>query len=243
MKLQALPFPPHDRYMDKNESSFIVLPEGVLHEILSDFEDVEIKYPIIFRILNPENGNFTFGCAYEFSAYGAQCFLPRWVFSTLGLTERDAVEISRAQDSIEKGTKITIEPKDKRFWHISNYKESLEVAFSNYSVLQKGDTVSIYVDGRPYEIVVVETEPTNIVEILNCDLEIEFRQTPEDNTLIPHSSSTLDSAEMPETPLSNSSHQVQAQSLISQQEMVDVPNQFAHFVPFTGRGYRLGDKK
>jgi hypothetical protein len=186
MKLRCLMYPDQEKYSDKNESSFIVLPPSFLNVIMGDFEHTDIVYPMVFKVTNEQTKTSTVCSVFEFDSDEGLCFVPEWVFAQLGLEEHDVVNVTRISTQISKGTKITISPLKQDFWQIRNYKETLELAFLNYPVLSQSNIISVDIEGKKYSIEITQTEPEQVIDTIDCDIEIEFY----DNTLSPAPATT-----------------------------------------------------
>ena len=79
-----------------------------------------------------------------------------------------------------------------------------------YPVLQKGSTIVIHHDGKDFYINIKDSFPADIISTVDTDLVVEFAQP-------------LDYVEPPPP------------SVIE-----NMPMPRGHFVPFAGKGYRLG---
>lgn len=244
MRLQALNYPPHEKYTGKNESGFMLLTEEVLWHLVSDFAETDITYPMIFCVENTQTGAKTYGCAHEFSMLGSQCCLPTWMFSQLNLQARDLVDIKLEISRIPIGTRVLLEPVDESFWFIRDYKESLEQAFQSYVALSQGDTISIEIDSHAYNVTVAVTEPAPVILILNCDLEIDFRRPQSVQNII--DSAPQDVQDDDNFPVRIPTPEVgtTTTTTISQPDAPTVARkrhtQSDTFVPFSGKGYTLG---
>ena len=116
---------------------------------------------------------------------------------------------------VEKGTKISIEPHTTAFIDgKAKEKTFLENYLKKcYPVLRAGSTILIEDEGVEYYINIAETEPEIMISTIDTDLEVEFKEP-------------LDYVEPPPPP---------PPSIV--EDMVMPKNRF---VPFAGKGYRLG---
>ena len=126
-------------------------------------------------------------------------------------------EIILRYQRVEKGTKLSIEPHATAFID-SQAKEKtfLENYLKKcYPVLNAGSTILIKDGDKEYYINITETVPERIISTLDTDLEVEFKQP-------------LDYVEPPPPP---------PPSIVE-----NIPMPKNRFVPFAGKGYRLGHK-
>ena len=98
------------------------------------------------------------------------------------------------------------------FLDITNPKAVLEKVLRNFSCLTKGDLITIYYLNRNYELSVLELKPSNVVSIIDCDMEVDF-------------ASPMDSIPSKSPPTTTNDQQVHKNS--------------STFMPFHGSGNRL----
>ena len=147
----------------------------------------------------------------EFSALGEYIYVPQFIMEYYWLPQESHVTIRNIQPP--KGTKIELEPHKTAFIDSpAKGKKFLESYISKYyPVLQKGSTIVIHHDGNDFYINIKDSFPADIISTVDTDLVVEFSQP-------------LDYVEPPPP------------SIIE-----NMPMPRGHFVPFAGKGYRLGE--
>lgn len=143
-------------FIDKpeiNRGNKIILPASALHEL----SRLRISYPMTFMISNPQMGIKTYCGVLEFSANEGTCNIPFWMMNNLCV--EDGSEIILRNMNLKKGTFCKIKPHETAFINLSNPKAILEQELTHYSVLHKGDTISIQYGGHDYLIDITETKP------------------------------------------------------------------------------------
>lgn len=147
----------------------------------------------------------------EFSAEEGFVYLPSYIMETCWLPI-DSDIVVRYHKPV-KGQKITLEPHTTTFID-SEAKEKtfLENYFKKcYPVLSKGSTILIRHNDDEFYINIADTSPADIISTVDTDLIVEFAK-PLDYT--------------PPPPPKVVEH---------------MPMPRGHFVPFAGKGYRLGN--
>ena len=146
----------------------------------------------------------------EFSALGEYIYVPQFIMEHYWLPQESKLMIRNIHPP--KGIKIELEPHKTAFID-SPAKEKAFLEFyinKHYPVLQKGSTILIHQDGNDFYINIKDTFPEEIISTVDTDLVVEFAQP-------------LDYVEpLPPSVIEN------------------MPMPRGHFVPFAGKGYRLG---
>ena len=126
-------------------------------------------------------------------------------------------------EDIETGTKIVLKPHSSNFLEIEDHKSVLENHLvKSYDTLFEGQTISIpYFDDKIY-IDIIKCEPNKMISILETDLEVDFEK-PYDYVDPPPKPPTPEYIQ----PISNSNTQPKQ-------------DEKKEFVPFSGKGHRLG---
>jgi ubiquitin fusion degradation protein 1 len=70
------------------------------------------------------------------------------------------------------GTFALFEPQSVDFLDISNPKALLENTLRNFACLTKGEIIVIRYNNRIYELKVLDTKPTEAINIIECDLDV-----------------------------------------------------------------------
>ena len=205
-------------------SNKILLPSDILQELMA--RDLFTENDIMF--FNVINKKIEFGvvCSVlEFTASPGICHIPYHIMEELAITEGETVEIEKV--SPPKGTYVKLRPQETAFIELSNPKSILEKIMSeDYPVITEGQTITInYKDlVKVFSIDLLETQPAEVISIIDTDLNVEFGE-PLDYIAPTLPSPLRDSAE-DELPA------IESRPI----------NRGEEFVPFSGRGYRLGSK-
>jgi len=211
LKVRPLAFHPSCDKPYLNASAKVILPQSVLQKIM-DISGNTIYSPISFLMKDGERDIISVGVE-EFSAEEGYVYVPSFIMEMYWLPHDTEVILTHQQH--EKGTKISLEPHKTAFID-SKAKEKgfLEDYLKKcYPVLRAGTTILIKDDDNEYYINITETLPSETISTLNTDLEVEFK-TP------------LDYVEPPPPP--------------PPAVVEHMPMPPGHFVPFAGKGYRLG---
>jgi len=216
-------------------SNKILLPPSVLYE-LNQQQDLSDNI-MFFKVSNKEM-QFGIVCGvHEFSAPPGICHIPFHIMNNIGIREGQEVEIEKICPV--QGTYIKLRPHKTEFINLSNPKAVLEKIMSrDYPVVSQGQTIEIYYEDLncKYRIDIVETNPAEIISIVNTDINIDFEQPldyvepqPQYN---PSQKPLSPIAEIPQNKIISRETQLKSmQSPITKQ-----------FVPFSGQGRKLGDK-
>lgn len=133
--------------------NIVILPSSALHELAR----LNITYPMLFMISNPQVGKKSYCGVLEFSAEEGLCYLPYWMMNNLFLEEGS--EIILRNVNLQKGKFIVLQPHETAFINHANPKAILEQELTNYSCLMKGDTINIHYNNKDYLIDIVECKP------------------------------------------------------------------------------------
>ena len=226
---------PEDLTKRLKSSNKILLPPSVLYA-LNQEQKLNDNSIMFFKVSNKEM-EFGIVCGvHEFSAPPGICHVPFHIMNNIGIREGDQVEIEKICPV--QGTYMKLRPHKTEFINLSNPKAVLERIMSkDYPVVSQGQTIELnYADLKcKYLIDIVETNPAEIISILNVDINIEFDQPldyVEPKKPSPPPSPCLLSPGMGENKII--SRQIQVKSMRSPTSK--------QFVPFSGHGQRLGDK-
>lgn len=208
-------------------SNKILLPESILHK-MDERDDVE--YPLFFKVINPicEFGRV---CAvHEFTATEGLVNLPYYIMEDLGIKEGSTVNIKYINPT--KGSYIKLRPHTTEFINLSNPKKVLEHIMSkDYPVVTKGETIVInYKDlNKKFRIDIIDTKPSEIIKIINTDLDLEFDKP-------------IDYVEPKPVEKSQVNNYIDEVKQPPQNVKIDDFKQNGKFVPFSGKGNVLGSK-
>ncbi|RHZ47185.1 hypothetical protein Glove_587g10 [Diversispora epigaea] len=152
-----------------NYGGKIFLPPSALAKLAS----LNIVYPLLFELRNADKQIHTHAGVLEFIAEEGRVYLPHWMMQTLLLEQGDLLEIKNA--NLPLGAFVKIQPQTPDFLDISDPKAVLENALRNFATLTQGDIIQINYNNKIYEILVLETKPSNNgISIVETDLEVDF---------------------------------------------------------------------
>lgn len=167
-----------------DEGGKIILPSSTLEELAN----LNIVWPIMLKVTNPQQGISTHCGVLEFSAEEGRAYIPFWMQEHLRLSPGQLLVIENA--SLHKGTYVKIRPQQKAFIeNISDPKVVLEQKLRNFSCLTTGDTIMIRHLDHDYCIDILEVRANNMpdvdsISITETDVEVDFER-PLDMPLTP----------------------------------------------------------
>lgn len=86
------------------------------------------------------------------------------------LEEGDEIDVESVTLPVAKFSKF--QPLSSEFLDITNPKAVLENSLRNFACLSKNDIIAIKYNGNVYELRVLETEPDDAVNIIECDMNV-----------------------------------------------------------------------
>ena len=203
-----------------NKSDQILVPNNVLNSI-SKIND--LIYPLFFKITFGEK-SITCGML-EFTD-DDNIYMPYWLMQNLyPIKEGDMVFIEIV--NIPKADIITVQPHDTKFLLIEDHKKVLEDNLSKFTTINKDSTIAIYYKNIPYELNIIDTKPSNSVSIINTDVKIDFKEP-------------VDYVDQSFNFNSNGTNIITKKPRLDDNDIED--NNSSEFVPFSGKGYKLGNK-
>ena len=233
-------------------SNKILLPPNVLDELMTRelFKENDIMF---FKVINKKIEFGDVCSVHEFTASSGICHVPYHIMEELGITEGANIEGEKI--SPPKGTYVKLRPHKTAFIELSNPKAILEkIMCEDYPVITQGQTVAInYKDlEKVFKIDIMETQPAEVISIIDTDLNVDFDEPidyippTKSAPLQPRSESAVleqkevdsdDKAELLFAP------PISLPSIESEKINRGMSSSSgAKFVPFSGRGYRLGSK-
>jgi ubiquitin fusion degradation protein 1 len=148
----------------------ILLPSSALETLVQ----LEIAYPMMFRLTNPETGLLVHCGVLEFVAEEGHCYIPYWMMSHLAVDEGGVVELLNVD--LPKGTFVQFQPHSYTFNELSNPRAVLERGLRGYAVLNKGTTIPITHVNRTFHLDVALLEPADAVLIIETDINVDFAE-------------------------------------------------------------------
>lgn len=169
----------HEFRHKKKEIMFggkVILPESALQRMSAIHN---LPSPIIVRINSPfGQASVTCGCI-SFDGNRGEVVVPVWMFKQLMVNDSDFVIVNALTSTMAVGQSVTVQPQDSSFFDISNSRPVLEYSLRNFDCLTEGDMLQIYYIDQIYDVLVVSTQPARQILIVNCDLNVEFREPKE----------------------------------------------------------------
>ncbi|KAG2224067.1 hypothetical protein INT45_004948 [Circinella minor] len=155
-----------------NYGGKIILPQSALEKL----SQLNISYPMLFRLTNSSKGKGSHAGVLEFVAEEGRVYLPQWMMETLELEPNDLIEIKNT--TLPLGSFVKIQPQSTDFLDISDPKAVLENALRNFSTLTLNDTIQITYNDKVFGIKVLEVKPNfeehSGISIIETDLEVDF---------------------------------------------------------------------
>lgn len=151
-----------------NRGGRIFLPPSALDQLTR----LNIVYPMLFKLTNPQLDRSTHCGVLEFVADEGKCYMPYWMMRNLLLEEGALVKIESV--SLPVATFSKFQPQSVDFLDITNPKAVLENELRSFACLTKGDVIEISYNDRTYELCVLETKPGQAVSIIECDMNVDF---------------------------------------------------------------------
>ena len=156
-------------------SNKILLPESLLFELTKDNHD-SLDNKLYFKISHLETGYGEVCGVHEFSSPPGVVHLPYHIMNSCSIGEGTNVKVELV--SPPKGSFIKLRlHNSKEFSKLSNPKAVLEKIMSkDYPVVTQGQTIAIhYTDlNKVFMMDIVETKPSEVIEILNADINVDF---------------------------------------------------------------------
>lgn len=164
----------HKRDIDALEyGDKIIMPPSALH-ILAQ---LEIMWPMMFKLSNELTGKFVHCGVLEFIAEEGRCYLPSWMMKNLLLSSDEIVKVINA--TIPKGNHVTFQPKNSEFLKIMNPRAVLERSLRSFTALTKGEVIRVVFNKVQYDLEVTEvgsSHPTvdGGISIIETDVVVDF---------------------------------------------------------------------
>ena len=159
-------------------SNMIILSEDILYEYKEDTE----KFPLSFRITNPETQISTIAQVKDFTSLPGTCIIPNHILQSLMLTDGSTVEVK--YEAVPDGDYIKLKFHETKLAKLPNIKELLQKSLEkNYPILTKNETIiieNIETDEngdmfpKKYLIDVVDTKPVESIRITNKVINVDF---------------------------------------------------------------------
>ncbi|KAJ3425267.1 ubiquitin recognition factor in er-associated degradation protein [Anaeramoeba flamelloides] len=154
---------------DIDSGGKISLPESALSQLIQ----LNVATPYMFKIENIKTKKFSHCGVLDFNSTEGTCILPTWLMNTLELTIRDPVRI--VSRTLSPGKFIKFQPLTSDFTSkVTNPKVVLERKLRNFACLTQGDVIEIKYLKMVFYISVLETKPSQAIDIIRTDCNVEF---------------------------------------------------------------------
>ena len=159
---------------DRQHANFggkIFLPASALEKLTR----LHISYPMLFELINGQDGKTAHAGVLEFVAEEGRVYLPQWLMAGLGVEPGDLLQVKPTD--LPPGKFIKLQPQSPSFLDISDPRAVLENAFRNFSCLSKNDIFQFHYNDETYDIKVLEIKPDNdqhAIVTMETDLEVDF---------------------------------------------------------------------
>ena len=156
-------------------SNKILLPESLLFELTKDNHD-SLENKLYFKVSHTETEYGEVCGVHEFSAPPGVVHVPYHIMKSCSICEGTNVKIELVAPPKGDFVKLRLH-NSKEFSKLRDPKAVLEKIMSqDYPVVTQGQTIALHypeVD-KVFMIDIVETHPTEIIEILNADINVDF---------------------------------------------------------------------
>ena len=215
--------PQRDRLECSNQ---VLLPPEILQNEI-------IGFPVFFTLTNGEHSLNV--AVLEFTDIPDVVYIPWYILNLLGLQEGGRVNVSMIEDKLPSATEITLMPHEHEFITMMDPKTILEHFISkNYPIISLNEIIKIKYLDTVYNLSVTHIEPSYIVNMIDCDVNLSFERA-------------LDYITPPPSPvLSPNNDPIDSNDNIPsiKTDFSEFKNQRLNqmgFIPFGGKGNRLGD--
>ena len=224
----------YDNIQHLEHSNKLIMPMRIL-ERLSKYD--KLTRPLTFEIISDKG---TYICSAHEFVIGIDCiYVPHCILEKIQVNDDNIIAIRYIDKPFEKGTKVVIQPHTSNFLELEDHKGYLEFYLNNYTLLKKNTLIVLpdpdYIDNIYFNI--LETEPADIISTVDTDLEVIFKapldyeeppkpivvNNTDNGNSVTFANNAANSA-VGETAASNSDNTENNKS----------------FVPFSGKGHRLG---
>ena len=156
-------------------SNKILLPESMLFELTKDSHD-SLENKLYFKVSHKETGYGEVCGVHEFSSPPGVVHLPYHIMNSCCIEEGSNVNIELVAPPKGDFVKLRLH-NSKEFSKLSDPKAVLEKIMSrDYPVVTQGQTIALHYTelNKVFMIDIVETKPSEIIEILNADINVDF---------------------------------------------------------------------
>ena len=222
-------------------SNKILLPESLLFELTKENHD-SLDNKMYFKVSHTETGYGEVCGVHEFSAPPGVVNLPYHIMESCSLEEGSTVQVDLLSPPKGNFMKIRLH-NSKEFSKLSNPKVVLEKIMSrDYPVVTQGQTIALnYTDlNKVFMIDIVETRPSEIIEIINTDINVDFDKALDYVEPPPKEEKKV--AWVPHNTNTNVKISKDISGSTLKNRRLNQYKKTGEFVPFSGKGNVLGRK-
>ena len=221
-------------------SNKILLPESLLFELTKENHD-SLDNKMYFKVSHTETEYGEVCGVHEFSAPPGVVHLPYHIMNSCCIGEGTNVKIELVAPPKGDFVKLRLH-NSKDFSKLSNTKAILEKIMSrDYPVVTQGQTIALHYQelDKVFMVDIVETKPSEIIEILNADINVDFDKALD----YEEAEASIKEAQVP--PKSNINVKINQDisgSTIYRNRNANKYKKLNGFVAFSGSGNILGSK-
>ena len=222
-------------------SNKILLPESMLFDLTKDNHD-SLEQKLYFKVANKETQYGEVCGVHEFSAPPGVVYLPYHIMESCSLQEGNTVKVDLVSPPKGNFMKIRLH-NSKEFSKLTNPKVVLEKIISrDYPVVTQGQTIALnYTDlNKVFMIDIVETRPSEIIEIINTDINVDFDKALDYEEPPPKKQGVKEAWIPPMNQNVKINQDISGSTL--QNRRLNQYKKTGGFVPFSGKGNVLGHK-
>ncbi|VUZ45481.1 unnamed protein product [Hymenolepis diminuta] len=153
---------------DLMDGGKILLPQSAL-EFLTRMNTTN---PMTFKLTNMTSNESLHCGVLEFVADEGNIHVPYWMMKNLHLEEGDPVHVKSVV--LPTATFARFQPQSVSFLDIYDPKAVLEFALRKFACLSVGDVIPITYNDNQYDLKVLELKPNDAVQIIECDMSVDF---------------------------------------------------------------------
>lgn len=146
----------------------VLLPQDALRDLTRSSS--ALLTPMLFKATNQANGKYTHCGVLEFTAEDNLCLMPSWMMEHLEANDRDLLTMEKV--SLPTAEFVKFQAQSVDFLEITDQRAILENSLRQFACLTKGDMIGINYNGRAYKLCVLETQPSDAVTIIECNLNV-----------------------------------------------------------------------
>ena len=182
-----------DKYSNLENSNQVIMPQMILEELFpsNSYHQEEMNSPTFnnnniiaftLQITDIENESRKVVITPAEFIITDAVYLPNYIFQKLHIEPGNYICLKYVEHKIAVGIKAILSPDEPEFLNVKDLKTMLETSLiSNYKCLKKNNKIKVFSKelNQDLTFTVKETEPENIIDITNTDLEVDFDINPD----------------------------------------------------------------